>query len=175
MMPSCRAAGKEGPQAKLTPPGARLCAVEHQAAQAVEDLRLQEPHPSRVQLHDARKRGVCCQDNVVDHACVVAHLCSRHSLYVNYFKRKVVMEPVPVKQTKRRGPGKKLLNTLEGWKHCKAEASHPDVIWAVDRPWTMVPDNAGPGRHKHLALELDQLALPLCSSWVVLLPENSPA
>ena len=49
-----------------------LVAVEPQAAQAVEDLRLQEAHPAGVQLHDHAEGGVGRQDDVIDHAGVVA-------------------------------------------------------------------------------------------------------
>ncbi len=51
---------------------ARLGAVEPEAAEAVEDARLQEAHPARVQLHDDRERRVRAQDDVIDHAGMVA-------------------------------------------------------------------------------------------------------
>ena len=51
---------------------AHLCAVKPQAAQAVEDLGLQEADPARVQLHDDGEGGVGREDDVVDHGCVVA-------------------------------------------------------------------------------------------------------
>jgi hypothetical protein len=50
-----------------------LSAVEPQAAQAVENLRLQEAHPAGVKLHDHGKGAVRTQDDVIDHGGVVAH------------------------------------------------------------------------------------------------------
>ena len=57
----------------VTTAAAHLCAVEPEAAQAVEDLGLQEADPARVQLHDDGKGGVGREDDVVDHGRVVAH------------------------------------------------------------------------------------------------------
>ena len=53
--------------------GARLGAVEPEAAEAVEDLGLQEADPAGVQLHDDGEGRVGAQDDVVDHGRVVAH------------------------------------------------------------------------------------------------------
>ena len=58
-----------------------LCSVEPQAAEALQDLCLEEPDPTSVELHDDRKRGVGCENDVVNHAGVVAHpdmVCAGH-------------------------------------------------------------------------------------------------
>ena len=51
---------------------AHLSTVEPEAAQAVEDLGLQEANPARVQLHDDGEGGVGREDDVVDHGRVIA-------------------------------------------------------------------------------------------------------
>jgi hypothetical protein len=58
-----------------------LCTVEPEAAKALEDLGLQEAHPAGMQLHDDCERGVGGEDDVVDHAGVVAYpdmICAGH-------------------------------------------------------------------------------------------------
>ena len=52
---------------------AHLRAVEPEAAQAVQDFRLQEADPAGVQLHDDGEGGVGREDDVIDHGRVVAH------------------------------------------------------------------------------------------------------
>ena len=51
---------------------AHLIAIEPEAAKGPQDARLQELDPARVQLHDDCKGAVGRQDDVVNHACVVA-------------------------------------------------------------------------------------------------------
>ena len=60
------------------PQGDHLCTIEPQAPQALQHLRLEEPDPPPVELHDDGKGAVRSQDDVVYHAGVVRHLQPQH-------------------------------------------------------------------------------------------------
>ncbi len=69
----------------------------------------------------------------------------------------------------------KLHDDCEGAVRCQDDVvnhggvvADPHIVGPVDRPWTMVPYNTGPGGYKHAALELHKCSFPRVASSTVL-------